>query len=209
MTLAKRLDRALSAGRSWTVDDARKLFWDHPIVRRAARALIWWSDEGSFRVTEDGTFANASDDVVKSISGRVRLAHPAALRDEKTLNQWGDVFSDYELLQPIEQLGRGVDNYDGALKTLLAPLKKQRVPSRKVLGGFESRGWQRRGWGGFERTFEHGTGGHVYFSAPFNVAEIQTDETTLGEVQCEPTWDQLDDAIRAEVMRDLVRLFGA
>jgi hypothetical protein len=76
-----------------------------------ARRIVW-SGHGPddrvvvFRVTEDGTYANADDEPV-SLEGiaEVRVPHPLRWPDG-SLETWRTLFHDYELIQPYPQLGR-------------------------------------------------------------------------------------------------------
>ncbi len=132
----------MSSGRAWSLEDARRYFFDHPLARHLARGLVWLSDEGvAFRLTRDGTFADAGDDEV-SVRGSVRIAHVLELKDAEA---WIGVFSDYEILQPILQLGRPKEAFTKTERKS-AQVKRYagtKVKAAKVLGFLESRGWQR------------------------------------------------------------------
>jgi hypothetical protein len=107
----RRLERAMAAQRTWTGPQFLEFFADHPLLRHLARRLVWEAvtAEGAlaFRIAEDGTYADVEEETVAIPEGaRIRLAHPAALGD--ALAAWTEVFADYEVLQPFEQLGRQV-----------------------------------------------------------------------------------------------------
>jgi hypothetical protein len=78
----------------------------HPLLWHIVRRLVWITDENdSFRLAEDRTLANADDDeFTLPDDATVRVAHPVDLQD--SLATWGEVFADYEILQPFPQLGR-------------------------------------------------------------------------------------------------------
>ncbi|RSN68899.1 hypothetical protein DMH08_09670 [Actinomadura sp. WAC 06369] len=106
-----RLERALVTGRRWTAAEFRTYLVGHPLVGHLARRLVWLAEDGggtaSFRVAEDGTFADAADETfVLPEAARVGIAHPLHLGD--SLPAWAEVFADYEILQPFEQLTRPV-----------------------------------------------------------------------------------------------------
>ncbi|PRY59760.1 DUF4132 domain-containing protein [Glycomyces artemisiae] len=107
----RRLERAMAAQRTWTGPQFLEFFADHPLLRHLARRLVWEAvtAEGAlaFRIAEDGTYADVEEETVEiPETARIRLAHPAALGD--ALAAWTEVFADYEVLQPFEQLGRPV-----------------------------------------------------------------------------------------------------
>ncbi|WP_433218444.1 DUF4132 domain-containing protein [Dactylosporangium sp. CS-047395] len=97
----------------------------------------------SLRMAEDRTLAGVDDEPAVIPEGAViGVAHPLELGED--LAGWAEVFADYEILQPFEQLardvqelteaeraGRQVTRYDGV-----------KVPTTKVLG-LERRGWRR------------------------------------------------------------------
>src|SRR5262249_36729652 len=60
----------------------------------------------TFRVAEDGTFADADDSAVTiAPASHVVVAHPA-LVDSATREKWTRVLDDYEIIQPFPQLQR-------------------------------------------------------------------------------------------------------
>ena len=74
---------------------------------------------------------------------KVGIAHRLELGDALA-GTWGQVFADYEILQPFEQLARGVavmTEEDRVAKTL-DRVKTLKLPTGKVLG-LDSRGWRR------------------------------------------------------------------
>ncbi|MFD0684868.1 DUF4132 domain-containing protein [Actinomadura fibrosa] len=101
----RRLELAMITRRSWTPDDLHALFVTHPLLGHIARRLVWITDGGTaFRVAEDRTYADVHDDpFTPPPDARVSIAHPILLDD---LDTWSELFADYEILQPFEQLGR-------------------------------------------------------------------------------------------------------
>ncbi|MFI6520317.1 DUF4132 domain-containing protein [Spirillospora sp. NPDC050679] len=109
--LLRRLEQAMTTGRRWPLAEFRDLLVGHPLVGHVVRRLVWLAEDAgtaaSFRVAEDGTFADAADDtLVLRETAHVRVAHPALLDDE--IKRWPELFADYEILQPFEQLARPV-----------------------------------------------------------------------------------------------------
>jgi hypothetical protein len=107
----RRLEQAMVAGRRWSLAEFRDLLAGHPLLGHVVRRLVWLADHGAaatpFRVAEDGTFADAGDEtVVFPETAQIRLAHPVQLDGE--VKRWSELFTDYEILQPFEQLARPV-----------------------------------------------------------------------------------------------------
>ncbi|QKG27012.1 DUF4132 domain-containing protein [Actinomadura verrucosospora] len=104
----KRLEKAMITRRAWTPEDFRALFVLHPLLGHIVRRLVWITDGGTaFRVAEDGTYADLGDDAfIPAADARIGIAHPLLLGDD--LGAWSELFADYEILQPFEQLGRPV-----------------------------------------------------------------------------------------------------
>jgi hypothetical protein len=143
----RRLERAMTCGRSWTSAEFRQRIVQQPLLLPLARRLVWEAlardgTSTAFRLAEDGTFADAGDSLLKlDPEARVRLAHPA----RSTLTAWGTVLASYEIIQPFAQVGR-------AVFTLTARERSARqldraagivVPGRKLHGILESRSWRR------------------------------------------------------------------
>jgi hypothetical protein len=106
-----RLERAMVLERRWPAAQFRTLLVGHPLLRHLVRRLVWVTDAGrSFRVAEDGTFADVRDDTFPLPDDAVvGVAHPLHLGD--AVAPWAEVFSDYEILQPFRQLGRPVHRF--------------------------------------------------------------------------------------------------
>ncbi len=111
----RSLERAMCDGRAWAPDEFAALWTDNPLMLHLATAVLWdargedGSSLGRFRVAEDRSFAGANDEAFALPKGAVAIgvAHvgrmPAAERD-----RWREVFADYELVQPFDQLSREV-----------------------------------------------------------------------------------------------------
>lgn len=104
----RRLELAMTTRRSWTPEDFRTLFVAHPLLGHIVRRLVWTTGSGTaFRVDEGRDYADVRDDpFTPAPDDRVGIAHPVLLGDE--LRAWAELFADYEILQPFEQLGRAV-----------------------------------------------------------------------------------------------------
>ncbi|TWP53598.1 DUF4132 domain-containing protein [Lentzea tibetensis] len=138
-----RLEAAMVTRRQWTAAEFHTVLAAHPLLWHIVRRLVWITADGtSFRLAEDRTLADAQDDAyVLPEHAKMRVAHPVDLATEAAA--WGEVFADYEILQPFPQLGRPVHAFDAG--PLLPQLEKYRdvpMPVGKVLG-LTKRGWVR------------------------------------------------------------------
>ncbi|WP_157434067.1 DUF4132 domain-containing protein [Actinoalloteichus sp. GBA129-24] len=105
------LERALRHGRTWSSAEFRRRWVEHPLLGRLAQGLVWTAQEpgrsapAAFRIAEDGSFADVNDDTVTPApSALIELPHPLRLGSD--LHRWSALFADYEIIQPIPQLGR-------------------------------------------------------------------------------------------------------
>ncbi|WP_177154663.1 DUF4132 domain-containing protein [Actinosynnema pretiosum] len=144
-----RLENAMVVGRRWTTAEFTTLLAGHPLLRHVVRRLVWLAERPaedgagqalSFRLAEDNSLADSSDDpVLLPGDAEVRIAHPLLLAGE--LDAWAEVFADYELLQPFPQLGRPVhapEDADAAVGALL----EGEVETGRLLS-LVRRGWER------------------------------------------------------------------
>jgi hypothetical protein len=143
----RRLETAMVTGRDWSVEEFRELLLGHPLVWHITRRLVWLGETGgaptAFRIAEDRTLATVDDEeFTLPEDARVRLAHPLSLADD--LAAWAELFADYEILQPFEQLGRPVYalTEQERAELRLTRFEGVKVPVGKVLG-LVSRGWKR------------------------------------------------------------------
>ena len=150
-TEIRRLEAALVEQRGWTAEEFNTLLLAHPLLRHVVRRLLWVAQVGGdaagaregFRVAEDATLANLADKAYTlPPAATVRLAHP--LTWPQGLAAWGEVFADYEILQPFRQLDRPVyqltEEERGGRR--LARFEGRRVPIGRVLG-LTGQGWRR------------------------------------------------------------------
>jgi Domain of unknown function (DUF4132) len=145
-----RLELAMCGRRRWEPDVFRTFFLEHPLLQHLVRRLAWGAWEGStltatFRVSEDGSLADAEDEAwVLPEAVRVGIVHRLDLSDEQAA-RWGEVFADYQILQPFAQLGRELypmtEEERGARE--LKRIEGLTVPTGKVLGLVDQRGWRR------------------------------------------------------------------
>ncbi|MCP4809960.1 MAG: DUF4132 domain-containing protein [Proteobacteria bacterium] len=146
----RRLKTALVEGRAWTVDDFGEILLGHPVLRELVRRLVWTVDgAGTFRVAEDGSYADVEDEELElPYEGLVRLSHPAELPAD-AVEAWLEVLSDYEVIPPIEQLDRRHKRLDSTeasgTKLVLPAGSREPFMAANIL---TSGGWTREYWGG-------------------------------------------------------------
>ncbi len=108
-----RLEQALGLGRRWPTDRWRELFVENPVMHQFATGLVWGVYENgalqtTFRYMEDGSFNTVEEEEYElPEKGMIGLVHPVELSHE-LLAAWKEQLSDYEIVQPVEQLDRPV-----------------------------------------------------------------------------------------------------
>jgi hypothetical protein len=106
-----RLERAMIDRHRWAPADFIGHVVPHLLLGRIVRRLVWgvYAEDGellgAFRIAEDGSFADV-DDAHYEVpeGGLIGVVHPVELG--RTLGRWSEVFADYEILQPFDQLVR-------------------------------------------------------------------------------------------------------
>ncbi len=145
-----RLELAMVGQRRWSGAQLRRFFLEHPLMIHLSRRLLWarYDEAGAvtetFRVAEDGSLASAEDEEISlADDARVGIVHSLDL-GESDAGKWGEVFGDYEILQPFTQLGRETYAIEESEKKelALARFRGKKVPTRAVIG-LEARGWRR------------------------------------------------------------------
>ena len=140
----QRLERAMIDQRTWSADEFLTVLAAHPLLWHLVRRLVWITDAGvSFRLAEDRTLASATDDeITLPESASVRVAHVADLQD--CGGAWGEVFADYEILQPFGQLSRPLHLLAPGedLLTRISKYVDTPYPFGKILG-LTKKGWVR------------------------------------------------------------------
>lgn len=128
----RRLNKVLLNGRKWSYKTFTELFVENPIMNIFALKLIWgvYDEKNnlieSFRYMEDGSFNTFDEeeyifeDSLKN-KKNITLVHPIEL-DEDKLSKWRNQLSDYEILQPINQLD-----------LLFEEVKEEHIKNNKII----------------------------------------------------------------------------
>lgn len=154
----RRFEAAMVDGLRWRTPAHRAMIIDHPVLGQLARRLVWatfaadGTVTGSFRVDQDGTLADVEDERLElPDDALIGIAHPVHLGAE--LERWREVFADYELLQPFEQLERAVYQLTPAEATskVLPRFVDRKVPTGRLYG-LRQRGWE-LGYTSLQRSF--------------------------------------------------------
>ncbi|MBX7191543.1 MAG: DUF4132 domain-containing protein [Sandaracinaceae bacterium] len=106
----RRFERAMITGRTWSPARFEERLLGHPLLRTLVSGLVWSARVGelaqSFRVAEDRSLAGPDDEPLTiAREALVSIPHPLAL-DATLRARWGQLFGDYEILQPFPQLAR-------------------------------------------------------------------------------------------------------
>jgi predicted DNA-binding WGR domain protein len=151
---AVRLEQAMVTGRRWTGEEFDKLLVHHPLMLHLVRRLVWASYGPSgavvatFRVTEDQTLGDVSDQpFTLPPAASVGVLHPLQLAEHPhVLEQWGQLFGDYEIVPPFAQLGRPayrVTPEQADQRVITHFEARGKLPAQSLVFGLEKLGWQR------------------------------------------------------------------
>jgi hypothetical protein len=150
---AARLEQSMAAARDFEMPIFRD-YVAHPILGRLARRFVWARVDkktggvaSTFRVSEDGSFANTNDDaVLLAVDDRVRVLHPMET-SAQTLARWADIFADYEVIQPFPQLGRPTftPTKEELVDNALSRFKGKEAMQMAIMGRLVTRGWEKLG----------------------------------------------------------------
>ncbi|MGW5414358.1 DUF4132 domain-containing protein [Actinomadura geliboluensis] len=220
----RRLEAAMSAGRSWSPEEFGSLLAGHPLMRHIVRRLVWSAGGPAFRVAEDGTLADVHDDAFDPApDARVTLPHPVLL-GEKTVAAWAEVFADYEILQPFPQLGRPVHTLvdDERTSSRLTRFEGATAHFGRFID-MTSRGWKlgEKETGGFRRQVNLMTPGGPHVMVAFEpgirvISPEEFAEQTIERVMLmtgpysgeQLAFGELDPVTVSETLAELTRLTG-
>lgn len=155
----QRLEVAMCTRRRWSADVFRQFLAGHPLLRHLVQRLVWGvyamdSAQDShggrllqcLRVAEDGSLSDAEDNTLElqlDETQRIGLPHALELPADQAA-AFGQLFADYELLQPFAQLGRDSHALTPAElgQRNLERWLDRVVPTGRVLG-LVNKGWRR------------------------------------------------------------------
>ncbi len=150
---AARLEQSMVLSRVWEMAIFRD-YVAHPLLGRVARRFVWARIDrrtggvlATFRVSEDGSFADTNDSAVAlGDDERVRVVHPMELA-ATNLARWSDVFADYEIIQPFPQLGRATfaPTREELVENALSRFRGKKALQMAIMGRLTSRGWEKVG----------------------------------------------------------------
>jgi hypothetical protein len=195
----RRLERAMLSRRRWSPAEFEQFLLRHPFLTHMVRLLLWgdYAEGGAllaaFRVTEDRTYADINDTTYALAGAAVGIVHPLELKDEDRA-RWGELFGDYELIQPFPQLGRRIHTLQPGeeRQTELRRFSGPEVPALIFNGILKSHDWMpnrlggtRYGLGHYKRFPEadltaiiregHGAGESVRIESAFFVSGFPED----------------------------------
>lgn len=237
-----RLEIAMCQRRRWSPELFDLFLVRHPLVSHLVQRLAWGVylvDNGSmyggklvdcFRVAEDGSLSSAEDDEYRLPQGdNVRIGIPHALElTEQQAAGFGQLFADYELLQPFVQLGR--DTYSLTEQerenSELLRWKGAVIPTGRILG-LANKGWRRGDAqdGGVILDFIKPIARQLCFSLSFDPGIIvgmvdEYPQQTLGSVviddgqyywqrtEARQPFTLVDDIVLSELIRDMEALLA-
>jgi hypothetical protein len=222
-----RLEMAMVSQRRWNREDFECFFLKHPVMRFLAARLVWGHyEEGrfieGFRIAEDWTLADAEDALYAlPDNATVGIAHCLNMSAE-TQAAFGQIFADYEILQPFRQLGRetyrlAADEQEG---TRLIRFAQKSVAIGSIMG-LVNRGWERGGAadGGRVDEFTKSLGANLFTVASLDpgtiagdlgiepkqrISEINLYGTSEGWRRGDPLpLSKLDPIMASELLRDI------
>lgn len=219
-----RFEMIMASQRAIPAHVFSKFFVQHPWMTHLTQRLVWMTNprdgEGgrrTFRVSVEQALVDMDEEEL-SLEGieSVCIAHPVHL-SEREREQWLEIFADYELVQPFEQLGREIFSLDEAQKkaTEIAPPNQGKEAHFRKILALEKRRWSRHediGIDGMTRPVEHGT--HVMLRIdegwfPYMEAddiELQKIDVLTLDAPDGVTFGSLDPAMISEILRDTVLL---
>ncbi|OLT16069.1 hypothetical protein BJF79_18615 [Actinomadura sp. CNU-125] len=218
----KRLEQAMVSGRSWAPGEFREVLAEQPLLRHIVRRLVWSAGPDSFRVAEDGTFADVRDDAFVPPDGAaITLPHPLLLKDR---DAWAAVFADYEILQPFPQLGRVVHEPAPGERAAsrLPRFEGASVPNGPIFGLVRA-GWKlgEKEVGGFQRhvSLELGEDRYLVVHIEPGIRVLTPDDAPVQEIDRVElstrshgagglTFDGLGPVLTSEVLATLAKLTG-
>lgn len=148
---AFRLEQTMIGGRRWPRQEFEELIVNHPLMVNLARMLIWggYDNQGkvvdTFRLNDDRTYSDMNDrPATIDKFDHVGIVHPAHVSDE-VKSKWGELFTDYEIVSPFQQLGRSVMSLtpEELKGREITRFDKAQLPAVTIVGALEKNQWSR------------------------------------------------------------------
>ncbi|HEY2926865.1 DUF4132 domain-containing protein [Piscinibacter sp.] len=221
-----RLEMSMVERRRWSATDFRLFFLEHPLMRHLAARVVWgvYDPQGrivrGFRVAEDWTLADETDqETTLADDASVGIVHVLEM-PQSMQAAFGQIFADYETLQPFKQLGR--ETYPLTPEELKSSEIKRYETKTVATGsvmGLVNRGWERgqaqdAGWvgwfskrvgDGIEVTLELDPGtvvGDLSFEPKQRIPKIVLRQVGSYDKDGHMNFAHLDPIIASEVLRD-------
>lgn len=206
---SERLERAMCDGRFWwTTESFDKSFKKRRLLQNIPRRLIFASGDKTFRVAEDGTFADPNDAAVMLEAGaRVVVAHPARIAKE-TREQWSKVLGDYDIVQPFPQIRRESPELEA---TDLGAISTKHFAGKVARGGrffpLYRKGWKAC-WDGVRKDMDTFVA-TLAIEPGLDSFGGKPEDQTLGTLSLTGgTFSELGAILRWELLRDVAELLG-
>ena len=97
------LERVVQTQRTWTPEAFRTRWLEDPLLRPMVRALVWAQGARTFRVADDGTFADSHDAPMRLGTDPVSIASPKRIPSDER-ERWCRIIGEYELIPPFPQM---------------------------------------------------------------------------------------------------------
>jgi hypothetical protein len=206
---SRRLERSMVNERTWSADALAKHLVAHRLIGHLARRLVFGvlaekEIRKTFRVAEDGTFADERDAAIAlDPSARVVIVHPARI-EEPTRAAWGRVFDDYKIMQTFPQLAR--ERVELSPTDLASPVTVRFKEMRAHGGSFfalRKRGWTAE-WNAVSKPLMTGVRATLALEPGMTSFASKPEDQTLGALRVlGRTFSALAPIVRFELLRDV------
>ena len=173
----RALERAMTSGRTWTIDRFGRVWLEHRLMKHLARGVIWTDGTAAFRIAEDGTLSNADDAPHALAPGaKIGVAHPLAMSKDE-LAKWRTILDDYEIAQPFAQIGREYVAIDEAATRV--PWPYGNVTAADLVARVSQRGFRRLGYTQGKQSFRRDLSRGGALVVEFKATKTAAEETAL------------------------------
>lgn len=158
-----RIERLMTSGREWSLDNWRQRYLSHPLLGTLARRLIWTITDGQSATTVGWlsgqlvTFSDARVEIHDQANARVRLWHPID-SDVTIITAWRDWLQRHEVVQPFKQAYREIyilTDAERATRTYSNRFAGHIVRQHQFVALCQQRGWKTKlqgSWDGGDST---------------------------------------------------------